>query len=387
MHRIDGAGATAGNLFTEGDASQGIAPTVVTDDWLNDIQENHIRAAEAMGITPVKGNYDQLAAAIRGVGLKNGIINGGFDIWQRGISFSNSGGSAIYSADRWLSNAGDGVSTISRQEFSPGQTAVPGNPAYYFRNNRSTAATAENGVAQQRIEGVRSYNGRKVALSFWAKADAAKTFGIEYFQQFGTGGSPSASGPVGTDSFTVSTSWQLFTFTFDVPSISGKVIGTDGNDFFAVTIKETSSFSTFTLDVAQAQIEEGAEASAFEKRPIGLELQLCQRYYEKSYTMNDKPGTAVDKGIQFVQPARTSTETGNRIRLRVPFISHKRGIPSVTHYDGAGNVGKITTIDGDTQTDNITPGSAVISNIATSGFTMVSVDGPMLFHWIADAEL
>jgi hypothetical protein len=64
MHRIDEPSATADNLFTEGSPTGGVPATVVSDDWLNDLQENVCRAIEQAGITLVKGDYSQLGAAI-----------------------------------------------------------------------------------------------------------------------------------------------------------------------------------------------------------------------------------------------------------------------------------------------------------------------------------
>jgi len=65
MHRIDGTGATGSNLFTEGDPATAVAATVVTDDWLNDVQEEIANAIEDAGITLVKGTQTQLRDAIR----------------------------------------------------------------------------------------------------------------------------------------------------------------------------------------------------------------------------------------------------------------------------------------------------------------------------------
>lgn len=66
MHRIDGPGATVDNKFTEGDPLTGTQATVVTDDWLNDIQESLMSILAAAGIAPVKGNYTQLVSALKG---------------------------------------------------------------------------------------------------------------------------------------------------------------------------------------------------------------------------------------------------------------------------------------------------------------------------------
>ena len=66
MHRIDGPGATVDNKFTEGDPVGGVQATVVTDDWLNDIQENIMAVLSAAGVTPTKGRSNDLLDSIRG---------------------------------------------------------------------------------------------------------------------------------------------------------------------------------------------------------------------------------------------------------------------------------------------------------------------------------
>jgi len=65
MHRVDGAGATVNNLFTEGNPSLGIPATVVTDDIMNDIQEELCNLIEDQGIALVKGTQNQLLAAVK----------------------------------------------------------------------------------------------------------------------------------------------------------------------------------------------------------------------------------------------------------------------------------------------------------------------------------
>lgn len=63
MHRIDGDGHV-GNLFTEGNPAIPQVATQVTDDWLNDMQENVCEAVTAAGIALVKGDYFQLREAL-----------------------------------------------------------------------------------------------------------------------------------------------------------------------------------------------------------------------------------------------------------------------------------------------------------------------------------
>lgn len=67
MHRIDAPGFAPGNLFTEGNPSLGIPATEVSDDWLNDVQEEIVNIITAQGITLVKGTQTQLRTAIEGM--------------------------------------------------------------------------------------------------------------------------------------------------------------------------------------------------------------------------------------------------------------------------------------------------------------------------------
>lgn len=55
MHRIDTDSATEENLFTSGNAEEGTPATVVSADFLNDVQENIMAVIEEAGVTPTKG--------------------------------------------------------------------------------------------------------------------------------------------------------------------------------------------------------------------------------------------------------------------------------------------------------------------------------------------
>jgi len=65
MHRIDHATAAPGNLFTDGNPATATPSTTVTDDWLNDVQENVCDVVETAGLALVKGDYTQLRQAIQ----------------------------------------------------------------------------------------------------------------------------------------------------------------------------------------------------------------------------------------------------------------------------------------------------------------------------------
>jgi hypothetical protein len=218
-------------------------------------------------------------------GLRNAIINGNFDIWQRGTSFSSPANNA-YVADRWavVWNGTGATRTISRVAFTVGQTDVPGEPTYFLRWNQSVAGSNATFTGiQQRIESVRTFAGRQVRVSFYAKAASALTLpSIGFKQAFGTGGTPSPDvTTLLASSVSITTSWQKFSYAVTVPSISAQTLGTDGNDSLILDLGLPLN-AAYTFDLSQVQIEPGPLATPFEIRPAGTELALCQRYYQNN---------------------------------------------------------------------------------------------------------
>jgi hypothetical protein len=215
-------------------------------------------------------------------GFRNAIINGNFDIWQRGTSFGNIG-SGSYSADRWQAAWGGGsgsARTISRELFTLGQTDVPGEPSYFLRWNQTAGGTSNTfNALLHRIESVRTFAGQTITLSFYAKASNSLTLAhVRADQFYGSTGGSSTVVTTFAQNVSVGTSWQKYAFTVPLPAISG-TIGSAGNDQVAIDFALPLN-TTFTFDIAQVQVEAGPVATPFERRPIGAELALCKRYYQ-----------------------------------------------------------------------------------------------------------
>lgn len=208
---------------------------------------------------------------------RNKIINGNFQIWQRGTSFSNPA-AYDYTADRWIiEHDGTGATrTISQQTFTPGAAPVSGYESQYFLRYAVSVAGSGNTYqfVGQRIEDVRTLAGQTVTISFWAKADTTRTITVGCDQNFGSGGSAAAVGFSGTAN--VTTSWQRFTVSGSLPSLSGKTIGT--SSFVALYFK-APALSTCTIDYWGVQLEAGAVATPFEFEDHGVTLAKCQRYF------------------------------------------------------------------------------------------------------------
>lgn len=209
--------------------------------------------------------------------FRNKLINGAFSLWQRGTSFSASG----HVADRWYWGLAAGAAgTLIRTAVGPGELYGGHNPAHALAWSRT--ATTGTDVIEQKIEDVRALSGRRVTLSFDARADAPGSIQVDVTQFFGDGGSPSPSVYVPVQSVAVTASLQRFKLVFDVPSALGKTLGTTGNDFTGVRFLFPASFGNFTnFILVNVQIEEGPVATPFESRPPAVELALCQRYYQR----------------------------------------------------------------------------------------------------------
>ena len=213
---------------------------------------------------------------------KNKIINGDFGVWQRGTSVTGSG-TETYSADRflWVGDGSGGTRTFSRQTMGYGDIANYEYP-YFFRFNQSVAGSgASYNYLCQRIENANTFAGQTVTFSFWAKASASTTLPAIYARQrFGSGGSSETSTTVAS-SIALTTSWQRFTYTFTVPSIAGKTVGT--GSYLTMDVYHPIN-TTFTVDTFGWQLEAGSNATAFQTATgtIQGELAACQRYYYRN---------------------------------------------------------------------------------------------------------
>jgi hypothetical protein len=209
---------------------------------------------------------------------KNAVINGAFNVWQRGTSFSvTSAAINVYTADRFTCYVTGATATISQQAFTAGTAPVSGYESQYFHRiaNGSGGTYYE---MQQRIEDVRTFAGQTVTFSFWGKASTATTAGMFLLQNFGSGGSSNVSSASGSVAFT--TSWQRFTLTTTLGSMSGKTIGA-GSYLSPYIYYASGTVSSVSIDTWGWQVEASNTATAFQTATgtIQGELAACQRYY------------------------------------------------------------------------------------------------------------
>jgi hypothetical protein len=137
----------------------------------------------------------------------------------------------------------------------------------------------------QKIEDAYSVAGKTVTLSFYARSSSATPIitvrgGLAYVDT-------SYIIPPQDTAVQLSGQWARYSVTFDIDTLQG------------ISVPETTSFRIYLealhdgdYDYANVQLEIGDTATPFEHRPLGLELELCKRYYEKVYYIG--PGTVMN---------------------------------------------------------------------------------------------
>lgn len=329
------------------------------------------------------GNENPLTVA----GLKNKIINGDFDLWQRGATF-NSIANNSYFADRWFhfDNGTTETINITRQAFTLGQTDVPGEPQYFVDFEIATKGDTTSIRPRQKIEGVRTFAGQTVIVSYYAKATTGFTARTDLIQKFGTGGSPSSGVNILGNNKSFTTTWQKFTQILSVLSISGKTLGTNNNDTLELVFIFDSVATGVTISVAQVQIEKGSVATGFEKRLIGLELMLAQRFYQKTFQWDQAPVQNVGNSIGALLAHADGT---GRFDMPWPFATRMRASPTLTTYSPLSASADAWNLDDSTTTPITTvasPGERGISYLA-SPVDATDTNNRMVLHVTADAEL
>ena len=248
---------------------------------------------------------------------KNLIINGGFDIWQRGTSSASSG---VYLADRWYQIAA-GTTTHARD------TDVPTGVPVQYSTSWTTGAGSSYGQYYHMIEQdqVKALRGQTLTASFYIKTSGTSYSGNLILRiDYNTTSDAYAAGSwvgLSDNAFTGSsvTSWTRKTNTFTVPSNAVGIRFT--------LIPDTVQASGVVVKMTAAQLEAGSVVTSFSKAGGTLqgELAACQRYYYRT------------GGVQFghlgiIATAASSTTLYGEWQLPVQM----RAVPTTLDFSGIG---------------------------------------------------
>ena len=233
------------------------------------------------------------------VGFRNRIINGDMRIDQRnaGASQTFTAAAALaYSVDRFY-----GYCTGANVTGARVAGTAPNEFAYQFTGAASVTAIGFG----TRLEATNTTDlaGSTATLSVQLANSLLTTVTWTAFyattaDAFGTLASPTRT-QIATGTFTVTSTLTTYSAQISVPSAA-----TTGIEIVFTVGAQTSG--TWTID--NVQLEAGSTATEFERRPIGTELALCQRYYEVGYLgSSTTAASAVSRWtLQYKQVKRAS---------------------------------------------------------------------------------
>lgn len=257
--------------------------------------------------TGLTGDGSQLTGLAPAAG-KNRIINGDMVISQRGTSGTAGGGGGYHASDRWKAwDASDAVAVLSQVADSP--AGLKYSLKYDVTTADASITAGQFGMVRQMIEGFNiidlafgTASAKSVTISFWVKSSLTGSHGAAL-----NNGNEDRSYPFAY-TISVANTWENKTVTiagdtsgtWDTDNTAGMILtfgmGTGstyagtadtwqaGNKFQPTsTITNIGTISNWF--VTGVQLESGSSATAFEYRPYGQELSLCQRYFWKSTTI------------------------------------------------------------------------------------------------------
>ena len=359
---------------------------------------------------------DQTMVSDQVLSRKNLVINGDMRVAQRATSATLDQDDDGYNVcDRWYYEATNAGGVTMSQS-----TDVPTGEG--FANSLKLAcSTADTSVAAgdylilgHHIEGKNvqhlkfgTSSAESLTLSFWVKGNASVNYVVEFNNQ--------DTSPRRTRSklISVTSSWSKVEITLSGDTESGKVFNNDTGTsfFFGFWLMSGSTYSGGTLSqdawqdmvnneratgtanflsstsnelyITGVQLEVGSNATAFDHRSYGEELQACLRYFERAnypnlaiITLGHAFGTSsfgpynwttMKRGTPSLTPptAGQSTNTAS-------WLTESGGYPSTTgtfNFNGIGTVN--ARLNGASYSGLTNPGG---TSLYSSGDTFIDID-------------
>ena len=224
-------------------------PAINVREELADLRKPSGIAGEAM----LRADTPQEQFNLIGAGRRNLIINGDFQVWQRGTSFSSG-----FTADRWYTAAG----TVTKDGFAYKHIATNTDPYLLYK-----VEDIDNRLA-----------GKDAVFSFYLKTSSGANR-LQYLTFCGTN--------------------YLHDAMYQLPSEIGgytrwacPVKITDANTDHIRIVAELEAVNGNISYLRQVQLELGKVATPFEHRSYGEELALCQRYFQRFPSSDQADGGA-----------------------------------------------------------------------------------------------
>lgn len=173
-----------------------------------------------------------------------------------------------FAPDEWYfrKSSTDATDAYTFEATSPGDLEPDPSTLFWLKYTSSAvgAGTETFKDFEYRLRDVRTFQNQSITLSFMVRASGnmiGSSSKVIVTQFFGTGGSPSS--PVETisvPSFNTTSDWVLRDLNFVIPSLSGKVIGTNGDDYVSIGLRLPLN-TPDNFEFVNFQIQEGTIGS------------------------------------------------------------------------------------------------------------------------------
>jgi hypothetical protein len=235
------------------------------------------------------------AAGITGLasptGFRNAIINGCGAVAQRGTTGAGATASTIAARtgpDCWLAYRAGFVAGLTWKQLTTADTLPSGFSNAIRIQRDSGQGSGNNPTLMQSIQSVdaRRFQGRPVALTFWARCGAnysaaasalgavlASGTGVD--ENFAAGSYTGTAGPI-SQNVTLTTSWQKFYLS--AAALSGSL--NELTTYFSFAPTGTAGANDY-FDITGIQLEDGIYPSPFEFRPYLVEYGMCRARFRR----------------------------------------------------------------------------------------------------------
>ncbi|RED01278.1 phage tail protein [Ectopseudomonas oleovorans] len=263
---------------------------------------------------------EALAAGVAGQwAFRNKLINGNFDLWQRGINFAGAG----YCADRWR------VESLTSITVGRGFASAPYGKFYLLIT--PTAAANQLSIAQALEDFLAvPFAGKRATFSFQANSGVAQTI-TAYIQKSAIANQATVAGgwtTIASKVCAIGPGAQAFSITADVPN-DGTANG------LRVAFAVTNAANGVGIGIWGCQLEDGPLATPFEFRHLALEAVLCQSYFEVGNCAYESYGANPNYG-SYWHPWTVRKRAAPTITLINASSGANSGAPAVAASNAAG---------------------------------------------------
>ena len=258
-----------------------------------------------MGIQTVSQALSNENGGSSPFGFKNRIINGAMVIDQRNAGASITPTDGAFSVDRWKYSLAQ-ASKFTTQQSTTAPTGFS-NSILVTSSSAYSLLSTDNFNVIQWIEGYNTADlgwgavgAQTVTLSFWVRSSLTGTFGGSIVNNNQNYSYPFTYTISNANTFEYKTitipgptagTWSNTTTTRNIGIWFGLGVGSTGSGtagawaasgyYSATGATSVVSNNAATWYITGVQFEKGPQATAFDYRDYGRELQMCQRYYIK----------------------------------------------------------------------------------------------------------